>query len=335
MGWNRKGTQQAEMELGARANTLYNGIMDLNTPRHELQQAWTKIMAHRDQLLGMHGVEVTPLVQPIDQQQQQQPKKKGSGPRNTNKLADPNEEGYDFKTKLLKLCLARAGGRGVSVPKDAMKYTTTDAPGGGWVACLTSELLTGGYASTEPVQNKRTAEQAVARLAVIGEFPGELGPDGGKAPTAYKPPGSFASASAEDEARGKKRGQPEPESFNNPKTKLSEGLQALMQKNVVKGDIVYEAKSVQDGSPNEQYVASVSLPTYYQGKVWEGEPAETRRDAEASAASVVLEALADIIAPALEEMREKKAMKEVQQRAEFSAKIEARRAAGLLPPLED
>jgi len=335
--WQRQqgSRKRAEEKLGVEANAIYDSILDLNTPRHELELAWTRIMNLRDQLLGMYGVEVSEG-EAADLGAWRQPGMRAPAAAAAaapaavapSAATASDEDSFDYKSRLLELCIAR----GRCMPtKDILVYKSNKAPEGGWLSSLSSELLTYPYQSPEPSWSKKLAEHTVARLAIMAEFPGALG-KGRPPPSKGAGKGEKAAGKGEKGAgkgkdkfaQGAKRKQSETEDLNsNPKSKLCQSVQALLQRTAQQGDIVFEVTRV-DEDPHSQYVAALSLPTYDEFQVWDGEAATTMKQAEYNVASVVLEALAEPIAIAFEEQREKRARKQDEKQAEFRARQDAK-----------
>jgi len=341
MAWQQQGQMpQVEAQLGEQANLIYEGLLDLNTPRNELQQAWTKLMSVRDRLLGMYGVTVVNPPAPLQPaaakgntkgagnakgQGVWQDKGKGKGKKAPVAAvsAPIDQEGSDFKSKLLHLIVVRAGSGPPS--KGTLVFESSEAPGG-YLATLSSEHLQGMYSSQTPEASKKLAEQAAAKAALMAEFPQELTKSGGVSTPVNKGAGKGGAKGAP--AQGVKRKAPGTEEVN-PKSKLGESVTLLIGRSIAKGDMEFQTVAIEEGNPNTQFVSSAALPTYDSSQVWEGAPGATKKDAESNAATVVLEALAEVIAVAAEEHREKKARKDEEKRAELALKKQAQEQQGL------
>merc|ERR1719283_485928 len=100
--------------------------------------------------------------------------------------------------------------------------------------------------------------------------------------------------------------------------------QLLLGRPVTKGEVVYATSPVEGSGGKQQTV--VSIPAHDPSASWQGEPADTPKQAENNAAEVACAALADTLAALEEQRKAKKARQAKEQIEKRKAKKKARQA---------
>eukprot|EP00449_Zooxanthella_nutricula_P025178 CAMPEP_0198547222 /NCGR_PEP_ID=MMETSP1462-20131121/67437_1 /TAXON_ID=1333877 /ORGANISM="Brandtodinium nutriculum, Strain RCC3387" /LENGTH=318 /DNA_ID=CAMNT_0044277699 /DNA_START=69 /DNA_END=1025 /DNA_ORIENTATION=- len=302
---------ELEAQLAVDANSVFDGVLDLNTTMVSLGAQWDKLMELRSRLLIMHGV---PAHKARPPGKGVQPPAAASFPPpammkawQTAQFAEGSSPDGDFKSKLQFAVTKRAKR---TLTKGELIYTHTPDESSKpalYTATVhgTSEgLLKQPYSSSEPVSGKRAAEHAAAKVALEAEFGFVFD---GKVPATPAPPA---------------------EAGKDPRTRLTNGAHLLLGRPLAKGEVVYATRPAEP-SEGKGFVCTSSIPAHDPSASWQGAPAESVKQAEMNAAEAALEALAKTIAALEVERAEKRRLKDQEAFAKKRAKREA--AAGTGP----
>jgi len=299
-GGNQAALQNLQSELAHIANSLYEGILNLNVPMSAVSSMMDHTMKLRAQLLTMYGVPTMPAG--------------GAG---------PGQEGFSDYKSTLNYAVSKRAGRGLT--KGELTYTVSEGEGGGyWCQVMAPPgILQQEYWSADVATSKRAAEHAAAKVALEAEFPDLVGAMAMSPALAAAPVAAMLGATG-----GVKRKSTVPVEIC-PKTKLMHGVQLLIDRPVAKGEVAYTSQSMEDpAGGGTSWMASVSIPAYDPAMTWAGEPASNQKEAEQNAAHAAYEALKDTIAPLEEERKAKKAKKNQEKTEEWKAKRAADKGGG-------
>merc|ERR1719193_1282067 len=209
--------------------------------------------------------------------------------------ADPS----DFKSKLQQ-CISKRSKR--SLVKGELNYTVSQDEAGNGFWCVvqagSTELLAKEYWSATVAASKRAAEHLAAKAAMLAEFPEAAmmsdmeawwsGKGGPPAAGVKRKAAAITDASAAVDA----------------KSRLMQAVQLLLTRPVTKGEVVYETS--QADAEGKSWVGTVSIPAHDPSSSWQGEPADSQKQAMMNAAEAALAALKDTLTPLEEERKAKK-----------------------------
>eukprot|EP00931_Biecheleriopsis_adriatica_P009214 TRINITY_DN110296_c0_g1_i1.p1 TRINITY_DN110296_c0_g1~~TRINITY_DN110296_c0_g1_i1.p1 ORF type:complete len:349 (-),score=110.90 TRINITY_DN110296_c0_g1_i1:57-1103(-) len=281
-------TVQADFEDWAQY--LADLITDLNQPVSELSKAWNTVTSLRARLIDLHEGMMTVV----------SPRSGGGG---------GGEEVENHKGMLASVYGKR---KGTNLTKGDLVYTVEALAEGGFVATVSGELLEGGHYTGEPASSKKAAEHAAALAALMQDFPESLdAPQPKQQPRRGQPQQPPPQQHAPPQGEKRKR-QADEKTF---KARLHEMVQTLNGGVANKDDIVYETSPVDgdNGTQPSAWISKVYFPNYNAGLVYEGEPQNSKKDAESSAAAVAVMDLEDQVAP-LEAERKAKKQKQAKEK---------------------
>jgi len=325
---------QLQLKLGEHAGQIYDGILNLNIPRRDLSTVINEMMQVRERLLGMFGVPPPPAAvtgKGCGKRKGAAPPPAAQGhafapgapaepwngtPRtSTNPKTIQNRERAqrkkaavlgiegpptggqpsDYKSHLYQLVSQRAG-RPLS--KGEIHYEVVEHEGG-FIAGVSSELMSQQYAGEEGASSRHLSQQLAAKSAIVGEFPDQF-QDFGMAAMA---------AGAKRPYPGPPPGPKGPNTCTDARSKLMQAVQMLLQRTMQKGDIEMNTVELEPGNPNTHYQSSCRLLTFDPTSSWTGHPSDSRKQAENNAADVCMEALSGQISVATEEHHARKRVK--------------------------
>lgn len=338
---------QMEQELSNLANNLYETILDLNVSPQRVASLMDQTTNLRNKLLQWYGIDVGPpkgkgkaagksgVKQPTFETTAAwnkgsakgggggKGKSKGGGGAPPMKKAAPaltcgpgEAIRDDWKSTLVR---AIANKRGGSAPKDAIMVEFSETPmlvGGvekkGFTAVIFSEDLVRTHTG-DPAKNKKDAEQDACRKAVKSEFPGTQ-------PHQVK----VSIAGAESALGGLKRsaamaglGQTEDK---DKKGRIAHILRVLLGRPVTAQETVYTTTE-----SFGKHTCTLTLPTYQDDAIFQGETCSSQKAAEQSAAAVAVAALEDIAGPAEAEAKIRRTSRRAEKDAAFQARLEAKK----------
>jgi len=164
------------------------------------------------------------------------------------------------------------------------------------------------YTAKETAKNKKGAESAAAKAAFEALYP---------------------EAFNKRMAKGQKRkSDSSSASYDNPKYKLSNGVQRMIAnasgRGPTKEDVAYVVTSREE---KPSYMATVTIPEYEGGKSFSGEWCESKVKAEHSAAEAACAVMGDMFSALIEEQSAKKKAKAQKELAELKERTAAKEAA--------
>lgn len=313
------GIPALEAQLSHATNIIYETILDLNIPNAKLVASIDEAMVVRAKILALYGVP------------QPAPTPTGRGGFKAPDLAAFQQAGAagqeadgNWKGKL-NTAVCKSTGR--VLQKGDLTYTVHgEANSSGFLATVTagtSGVLTADYSTDEPQISKKAAEQAVAKIALMAEFPGAVSADGQVVVQGVK---RKAAAVAGDGAAALINAD--------AKSRLSRALQILFARPVQKTDVVYLDSGPQgEGATPGSFISRVSLPAHDPNATFEGQAADSKKGAENNAAEAALTALQHLVEAADEERKAKKAAKAAKAQEAREAREKKTSSEGNVPGL--
>jgi len=308
---------ELEAKMAKDANSVLDGVLDLNVTMTDLGGRWDGLMMLRSRILELYGVPADKAKPPGSRFPPTPPD--GASMLMAWQAAQGANGGFegDFKSKLQTEVCRRSK---KSLTKDELVYTVVQHESGkGFIASVhgaTEGLLQRQYRGTEPSSGKRAAEHAAAKAALLAEFAQGMGMSG-LAPTVKKKPLSAAGGAPANGGPG-----------HDPKTRLMKASQLLLGRPVTKGEVVYATSPV-EATGGKTQVSVVSIPAHDPSASWQGAPADTLKQAEFNAAEVAFAAVAHKLGPLEEQRKEKKAR---QAKEQYQKKKAQKEATGLGGP---
>lgn len=253
-----QGIEALEMQYTTDASLFWEGLMDLNVPNDIIAMNWQQLFSERGRLLVAYGLPQGKMMGGL-----QRPQGAAGAVMQTG---EPNWKSSFRETFAKKIR---------QLEKDEITYATQEAEGG-YVATL-SLAKEGKQFVGEACKSKKDAEQSATKTAMMEMFPQEaqnsntLKRLNEGQPVVEQPPAKKA----------KKGGAPE-----EPKGRFTWAMTLILGQATTKDQVVYETEQVGDGS----YQSTLSAPdlTQFLGeeKIFTGEPADSKKGAEANAAEV-------------------------------------------------
>jgi len=350
--WGASNNAQMEQELSSLANRLYEQVLDLNVSPQSVSALMDQTTTLRNKLLSWYGIDVGPakgkgksgVKQPTWEATASWAKgesfkggKGGKGDKGGGKgkskgapqakkptpalTCGPGEALMDdWKSTLVRAIASKRGG---SVPKDVIMVEYSETPmmvsgveKKGFTAVVFGEDLVRTHHG-DPCKSKKEAEQDACRKAVQGEFRGQqpvqvtvsVSSGGLEAPT----------AGVKRSAAGAGLGQ-----TSNPDTdkkgRIAHLLRVLLGRPVTASETVYQTTESL-GS----FTCTLTLPTYQDDAIFQGEPCPTQKAAEQSAAAQAVAAFEEIAGPAEAEAKIRRVSRRAEKDAAFQARLNAKK----------
>lgn len=176
----------------------------------------------------------------------------------------------------------------------------------------------------EVAPSKKKAEHMAAKAALEALFPEEADPKAASKRIALQKGSAMAqmfSSMNQPPKAGKKRSLEDSAQNLDPKSRLNNVLQILLKRTVTKTDMIYSTEGGADGN----FIGKLELADLQKSfETAEGFP--SKKEAESAVAQMALDDMADEIATAEEEYKEKKKAKKAQDLQEKSERQKARKA---------
>jgi len=309
---------ELETKLATDANTVLDGVLDLNVSMATLAGKWDVLMKLRSRLLMMHGVAADQAKYPSNASTKS-PAAASFPPAmmlawQAAMMGGGKED--DFKSQLQTEVSKRAKR---TLTKGELVYTVTpDETGKLYTATVhgaTDGLLQQPYESAAPVSGKRAAEHAAAKAALEAEFWPAWGGKGGKGGKG----GNGGMGGMGALASMKALGAPSEPPGSDAKSRMNKAAQLLLGRLLNKGEVAYVTSPVE----GQGSVCTVSIPAHDPSASWTGAPAGTTKQAEINAAEAALAALADTLTAIEGEKKEKRKAQDQEKLERKKAKLEA------------
>lgn len=310
-----------EAKLSTDANSLYEGVLDLNVSGQHLEATWRTLVELRGKIREAYGAPPEAISTPA-----------GGAGKGAGKQAGGSQWGadwgaaggsgagtIDWKSKLTQ-AVTKQSRRALTKGELAFRMVSEEA--NKYVAAVSfSGWQAAEYTGVEAT-SKRQAEHEAAKVALQAEYPEEYtAAEAGQAFQGFS--AWFAAKGPEAMQTGQKRKAAALDGLPptiDPKSRLNQAIQLMLTRPIAKGDIQYDTRE-SEGS----FISTVTL-TNVPGPI-EGTAAENQKLAEQSAATAALEQLAPQLGPLEEEAKAKKAQKLREQRQARLEKVEQQKKA--------